>query len=140
METPFDLPYRVAAKTGTARGFMDTWAIAATNELLVGAWAGSIDGAPTQGIVGMDAAGPLAREALLVVAGGAKLTLPKRPPDVVEIEVCATSGLLPSAACPRIRDYAHRDAPPVAIDSWHDATGAISYPARANGWLRRRGG
>jgi penicillin-binding protein 1C len=138
MELPFDLPYPVAAKTGTARGFADTWAVVATNEVLVGAWAGSMDGAPTQGIVGMDAAAPIARDALLVVAAGDRLTLPKRPADVEEIEVCATSGMLPSTACPRIRDYAHRGHVPKQVDTWHDASGQISYPARANGWLQRR--
>ncbi len=141
MELPFDLPFRIAAKTGTARGFSDTWAIAASNEILVGAWAGSVDGAPTQGLVGMDAAAPLARDAILAVAAGAKLTLPKRPTDVEEIEVCATSGMLPSETCPRIRDYAHRGrSNELEIDSWHDASGAISYPPRANGWLVRTGG
>jgi penicillin-binding protein 1C len=79
MELPLDLPFKVAAKTGTARGFSDTWTVAATTEILVGAWAGAVDGAPTQGIVGMDAAAPLVRDALLTVAGGSKLTLPKRP-------------------------------------------------------------
>jgi penicillin-binding protein 1C len=140
MELPFDLPYRVAAKTGTARGFSDTWAVAATREVIVGAWAGSHDGAPTHGIVGMDAAAPLVRDAMLTIAGGGKLTLPRKPDGVVEIEVCETSGMLPSATCPRIHDYAHRGHGPTQIDTWHDATGAVVYPARAHGWLSRTRG
>jgi penicillin-binding protein 1C len=140
MELPFDLPYRVAAKTGTARGFSDTWAVAATREVIVGAWAGSHDGAPTHGIVGMDAAAPLVRDAMLAIAGGGKLTLPPKPDAVVEIEVCETSGLLPSPTCPRIHDYAHRGHGPTQLDTWHDATGAVVYPARAHGWLSRTRG
>jgi penicillin-binding protein 1C len=140
MELPFDLPFKIAAKTGTARGFSDTWAIGATNEILVGAWAGSIDGAPTQGIRGMDAAAPLVRDAMLAVAGGAKLTLPKRPLGVEAIELCSTSGLLPSETCPRIRDYVHAGQGPKETDTWHDAAGAITYPPRAAGWLARTGG
>ena len=137
MELPFDLPFKIAAKTGTARGFSDTWAVGATNEVLVGAWAGSIDGAPTQGIVGMDAAGPLVRSAILAVAGGSKLTLPKRPPGVEDIVVCETSGMLPGT-CPEIHDYAHAGHAPKDVDTWHDAkTGAITYPPRAKGWLSR---
>ena len=138
MELPFDLPFRVAAKTGTARGFADTWAIAATREVIVGAWAGTFDGAPTQGIVGMDAAGVLARDALLAVAEHGPLTLPPRPATVDEITVCATSGMLPSARCPVIRDYVARGRAPTEIDTWHDADGNLVYPPRARGWLERR--
>ena len=140
MELPFDLPFRVAAKTGTARGFADTWAIAATEEVLVGAWAGSFDGTPTQGIVGMDAAAPLARDALLAVAQttAAPLTLPSRPTTIVEIDVCATSGMKPHGRCPVISDYAVRGREPTTVDTWHDVDGAIRYPDRARGWLSRR--
>jgi len=138
MELPFDLPFEVAAKTGTARGFADTWAIAATSEVIVGAWAGTFDGAPTQGIVGMDAAGVLARDALLAVAHRGPLTLPPRPSTVDEISVCATSGMLPSPRCPVIRDYVARGRAPNATDTWHDEDGNIVYPARARGWLDRR--
>jgi membrane peptidoglycan carboxypeptidase len=46
MELPFDLPFRVAAKTGTARGFADTWAVAAT-EQPVAVPAGATPGAAT---------------------------------------------------------------------------------------------
>src|SRR5262249_3483661 len=37
-ELPFDLPFRVAAKTGTSSGFADTVAVAATREAVVAAW------------------------------------------------------------------------------------------------------
>jgi len=140
MELPFDLPFKIAAKTGTARGFSDTWAVGATNEILVGAWAGAVDGAPTQGIVGMDAAGPLVRDAMLAVAGGSKLTLPNRPPGIEDIVVCETSGMVPGT-CPQIHDYAHAGHAPTVIDTWHDPkTGAITFPPRAVGWLARTGG
>jgi len=139
MELPFDMPFKIAAKTGTARGFADTWAIGATREVIVGAWAGSFDGAPTQGLVGMDAAAPLVRDAMLAIAGGGKLTLTAKPAEVEAIEVCATSGLAPSPTCPRIHDYAHRGQGPKQIDSWHDAAGNVAYPPRAQGWLSRSG-
>lgn len=138
MELPFDLPFRVAAKTGTARGFADTWAIAATSEVIVGTWAGTFDGVPTQGIVGMDAAAPLARDALLAIAQHARLTLPERPATIVGVEVCATSGLAPTNPCPKIADFAKRGHAPIASDTWHDELGAVHYPARATGWLKRR--
>ena len=138
MELPLDLPFRIAAKTGTARGFADTWAIGATREVIVGAWVGAIDGAPTQGIVAMDAAAPLVRDAMLAVANGHKLTLPPRPAEVESVEVCTTSGMLPSEYCPRIQDFVHRGRGPTQRDTWHDrVTGEVHYPARARGWVVR---
>ena len=137
MELPVDLPFRAAVKTGTARGFADTWTIAATREAIVGTWAGTFDGAPTHGIVGMDAAAPLARDALLAIAGGDRLTLPSKPSAIDRIEVCATSGMAPGAHCPRVVDHAHHGHPPHAPCTWHRDDGAVAYPPRAHGWLAR---
>jgi penicillin-binding protein 1C len=138
MELPFDLPFRVAAKTGTARGFADTWAVAATHEVIAGAWAGTFDGRPTQGIVGMDAAAPLVRDALLAAAGGRPLSLPPRPDDIEPVERCAISGMAPGPHCPRVHDYAVRGRAPAAPCSWHDDAGRLHYPDRAKHWLARR--
>lgn len=138
MELPFDLPFRIAAKTGTARGFADTWAVGATREVIVGAWAGTFDGTSTLGIVGMDAAAPLVRDAMLAIAGSTPLTLPPRPAGIDVVELCAGSGLVPRSPCPRISEYVLRDRAPIADDTWYDVDGNLHYPARARGWLRRR--
>lgn len=138
MELPFDLPFRVAAKTGTARGFSDTWAIGATREIIAGAWAGTLDGAPTQGIVGMDAAAPLVRDALLAFADGKPLTLPARPDGVEPVEVCAVSGMAPGPRCPHAHDYVLYGRAPAEPCSWHDGTGRATYPERAQRWLAHR--
>lgn len=138
MELPLDMPFPVAAKTGTARGFADTWAIGATQEAIVAAWAGTFDGTPTHGIVGMDAAAPLVRDALLAIANGRRLTLPARPARVEGIEVCAVSGMAPGEHCPRVHDHAaHGDGPDEPC-TWHQADGDVRYPDRARGWLSRR--
>ncbi|HWU86516.1 MAG TPA: transglycosylase domain-containing protein [Kofleriaceae bacterium] len=139
MEVPLELPFRIAAKTGTARGFSDTWAIGATQEVIVGAWAGTFDGTPTHGLVAMDAAAPLVRDAMLAVAGAAgKLTLPARPEAIEDIEVCAISGMKPGEHCPRTHDVAAHGHGPTEPCTWHQADGSVAYPARAKGWLDRR--
>ena len=138
-ELPLDLPFRVAAKTGTSRGFQDTVAVAATNEVLVAAWAGNFDGVPTQGVVAMQGAAPLARDALLAVATAGPLTLPPQPTAVVDVSVCALSGMAPGPDCPRKHDHAldHPGAP----CTWHRRTAAgvtIDWPTAVRGWLSRR--
>lgn len=138
MELPFDLPFRVAAKTGTARGFSDTWAVGATREIIAGAWAGTFDGTPTQGIVGMDAAAPLVRDALLAFADGKPLSLPARPDGVEPVEVCAISGMAPGPHCPHAHDYVVHGRAPTEPCTWHGDTGRVTYPDKAKRWLARR--
>jgi penicillin-binding protein 1C len=135
-ELPFDLPYPVAAKTGTARGFADMWAVAATREVIVGAWAGNFDGAPGQGVVAMAAAAPIARDALLAYAGGRVLTLPARPEEIVDVDVCAVSGMAPGPGCPHAHEVARRADPATAPCDWHTPAG-IAWPARALPWVAR---
>jgi penicillin-binding protein 1C len=140
-DLPFDLPYRVAAKTGTARGFSDTVAIATTRELTVAAWTGRFDGEPMQGLSGMRGAAALARAALLVAGGGRTLSLPARPAGVAAIDVCPLSGKLVGPHCPRHkRDYAHAHALPSERCDMHGAHGAIHYPEILRGYLTRAGG
>lgn len=136
-ELPLDLPWRVAAKTGTARGFADTVAVVATREIIVASWAGTFDGTPTQGIPAMTAAAPLARDALLAFASGAALTLPPRPADIDAVEVCAVSGGRPGPGCRVKRDYApHGRGPDHACD-WHRPDGSIVYPPELRAWAQR---
>jgi penicillin-binding protein 1C len=101
-DLPFDLPFRVAAKTGTSSGFADTLAIAATREAVVAAWSGAFDGSGTKGALAMWSAAPVARAALLAVRDwhGGPLTLPPAPAGIVERDVCAVTGLRPGARCP----------------------------------------
>jgi penicillin-binding protein 1C len=137
MELPFDLPFRIAAKTGTARGFADTWAIGATREVIVGAWAGTFDGTPTHGLVGMDAAAPLVRDAMLAVAATRRMTLPPRPAAIDDIRVCADSGMPADGPCAEIHDYAIHGRPLEDSGIRHDSAGNVMYPAKAKGWLAR---
>ncbi|HRE87918.1 MAG TPA: penicillin-binding protein 1C [Myxococcota bacterium] len=61
---PFDLPYRVAAKTGTSSDFKDNWAFAVTPRHTVGVWVGHFEGTPMGESPGRFGAAPLAREVL----------------------------------------------------------------------------
>jgi penicillin-binding protein 1C len=139
-DLPFDLPYRVAAKTGTARGFSDTVAIATTSELTVAAWTGRFDGGSMQGLSGMRGAASLVRAALLVASRGQQLTLPARPAAIAAIDVCPLSGKLAGPHCPRHkRDFAHAHALPRERCDMHRADGTVHYPAVLHGYLARSG-
>jgi len=54
-----DLPFPVAVKTGTSKGYRDAWAVGYTRRFTVAVWAGNFDGRPTARMTGASAAGPL---------------------------------------------------------------------------------
>lgn len=102
-DLPLDLPFKIAAKTGTSSGFADTLTIAATREAIAAAWAGSFDGTGSKGRLAMWSAAPLVRVAMHAVAdlAGHPLTLPPAPAGIVARDVCRATGELPGRACPR---------------------------------------
>jgi penicillin-binding protein 1C len=136
-ELPLDLPFRVAAKTGTSRGFADTVAVGVTREWTVAAWGGNFDGKATQGLRAMQSAAPLVRAGLLLAGNGRALSLPKAPRGIVRREVCALSGLTPGAHCARHKlEHFRADlgAPPPC--TWHDGA-ETRLPALYAGWQSR---
>jgi penicillin-binding protein 1C len=146
-ELAFDLPFPVAAKTGTSQGFADTIAVGVTREVTVVAWAGNFDGRPTHGLGAMQAAAPLVRAALLHVSAGLgrPLTLPAPPEGIVTVEVCPLSGLRPGPQCPnRRRERFHEIHVPEATCAWHLPAGTspgqarIAYPEALRHWLAQR--
>jgi penicillin-binding protein 1C len=143
-ELPLDLPFPVAAKTGTSRGFADTVAVAVTHEVTVAAWAGTFSGRPTQGLVAMQSAAPLVRDGLLAYAGGRQLTLPERPSGIASAEVCPLSGLRPGPACPhRKREAFLAGTAPSETCAWHhDHEGrvTIELPPELHAWAERTWG
>ena len=141
-ELPLDLPFRVAAKTGTARGFSDTVAVGVTRELTVAAWAGNFDGKATHGVTAMEGAAPLVRLGLLTAGKGKRLTLPARPAGIITAAVCPLSGMPASAQCPnRKREHFLADQQPERSCTWHrhGAGGlAVVYPAQVRGWAAKQ--
>ena len=136
-----DLPFPVALKTGTSRGFSDTVAVGVTEQVTVAAWAGNFSGRPTQGVIAMDAAAPLVRAGLLAAADGRRLTLPPPPSDVVSAEICPLSGELAGPDCPhrKVERFAAR-AVPTARCSWHVREGrvvATRYPTEVAAFMDR---
>jgi penicillin-binding protein 1C len=143
-ELPVDLPYPIAVKTGTSRGFADTVTIGVTNELTVAAWAGNFDGEPTQGLIAMEAAAPLVRDGFILASRGRHLTLPEAPAEIVSADVCPLSGMRPGPNCPhRKREHFHADHLPKEPCNWHRRDGAgriqIDWPAVVEPWALSMG-
>jgi membrane peptidoglycan carboxypeptidase len=105
-----NLPGRPSAqKTGTSEPFEntktligDTWSIGYTPQIVAGTWFGNADNSPMRNIYSTTVSWQVWREFML--AAHERLQLPPqsfvRPPTVVDRQVCAGSGKLPTEACP----------------------------------------
>jgi penicillin-binding protein 1C len=97
----------VAWKTGTSWGFRDAWTAGVVGRQVLVVWLGNFDGASNPALIGLDAAAPLFFRIVdaLRAEGLARPEVPRPlPPDVRRLTVCAASGELPDAGCPRTVD------------------------------------
>lgn len=130
-----ELPFPAAVKTGTTTDWRDNWTIGYSTERLVGVWVGNADNTPMLDVSGVDGAGPIWHDLMLA----AHRTPPPpfaRPPDIVEVLICAPSGMLPTPACPRTRRerFVRGTEPTTPDDQFRAltidrATGRIATPA-----------
>lgn len=92
-----------AVKTGTTNDFRDNWTVGYTPDLVVGVWAGNNDNSPMQGVSGVSGAGPIWHDFMeAALADDPRRDFP-RPAGIIEMEICADSGTIPSEACPQRR-------------------------------------
>lgn len=70
LETPLELPFPVAAKTGTSSAYCDNWTVGYTKELTVAVWVGNFDGRPLRGALAMEGAAPLFQDAMFEAMRG----------------------------------------------------------------------
>ncbi len=89
-----------AVKTGTTYDFHDNWTIGYTPDLVVGVWVGNADNEPMFQVTGVSGAAPIWHDFMETVLRGRPVQEFPRPAGLVEVEVCALSGLLPNPDCP----------------------------------------
>ncbi len=91
-------------KTGTSWGFRDAWTAGLFGQWVLVVWVGNFDGSSNPAFVGAQVAAPLFFHIADAVRQSGmpqmdRLLLP--PPGVLQVDVCAASGDLPNADCPR---------------------------------------
>lgn len=61
---------QAAVKTGTSQNFMDNWTVGYTTDFVVGVWAGNMDNSPMVNVEGVDGAGPIWHQSMLLAEQG----------------------------------------------------------------------
>jgi penicillin-binding protein 1C len=137
-----NLPFPVAAKTGTTNDIRDNWTLGYTPDLVVGVWVGNADYTPMVNTSGLSGAAPIWSK--VMQAGIQRLTNGNptpfnRPGGVVDYVICEVSGTLPSQWCPKQRNEIFAaDQPPlpkeedlwqkVIIDTWTGLRASAACP------------
>lgn len=94
----------VAAKTGTTQEFRDAWTVGYTPSLAAGVWVGNNDNtAMRRGADGSVLAAPIWHEFMRRALEGQPIEQFARPEGIVELEVDALSGKLPTKYTPRTK-------------------------------------
>src|SRR5215208_1518970 len=136
-----NLPFPVAAKTGTTNDFRDNWTLGYTPDLVTGVWVGNADYTPMVNTTGLTGAAPIwssfMQYAVPIVSNNAPTPF-TIPPGVVEKVICAVSGAEASQNCRggQRSEFFASDQPPLPasqdllhrthIDTW---TGLIAGDA-----------
>ena len=148
-----------AVKTGTTSDWRDNWTIGYTPDFAVGVWVGNADNAEMEHISGVSGAGPIWHDVMEKIHQTIPVHPFVEPPGMTRVEVCATSGLLPTPFCPeRVKELFIAGTEPKTYDNiWQSfrinkRTGKLAtactpadlvddkvfaiYPAQAADWVR----
>lgn len=142
------IPPQIHWKTGTSFGFRDAWSVGSDRTYTVAVWTGNVDQTASYELVGSEAAGPILFDVLEGLADRSKQAAPPSPPaDLVEIEVCAYSGHIPTDACThRTKVRAPLHSVPTEPCPYHQVCRAdgkdpepyVALPSSVTAWLLER--
>lgn len=122
-----NLPFPVAAKTGTTNDFKDNWTLGYTPDLAVGVWVGNADNSAMVNTTGISGAAPIWAQFMTYAVPYLTSNNPSpfvRPSGIVDKVICSISGTEPSEYCPDQRsEIFAQDQPPLPKeeDLWKNA-------------------
>jgi membrane carboxypeptidase/penicillin-binding protein PbpC len=118
--SPLAIGRPAAVKTGTTTDFRDNWTVGYTPQVVVGVWVGNANNTPMVDVSGVSGAGPIWNEFMRTALQDKPELDFERPSGLVQAEVCATSGLLPTPYCPKTRlDWFIESTVPTTTDDMY---------------------
>ncbi|MFN3345626.1 MAG: penicillin-binding protein 1C [Chloroherpetonaceae bacterium] len=98
-------PFAVACKTGTTKDYRDNWTFGVSEDFTVGVWSGNSNNEPMRGISGVDGAGGLMHDVMMLLSerfperSGFHKTSFDMPQGIRVHRICPISGELEGEAC-----------------------------------------
>ncbi len=159
----FDVGRPAGVYAGLAADGRDLWTVGYTPQRSVGVWLGNVDRSPTVGLDTRNGPAPVWHAILryAVERDGLPVADWSRPPTIVEQQVCAVSGLLPTEYCPVVTEVFAQGTQPTRRDTYYQrievnrqngrrATAStprdlveqrvyFNYPPEAQAWAVARG-
>ena len=112
-----ELDRPAAVKTGTTNDFRDNWTVGYTPQLATGVWVGNTDNTPMTNMPAILGAAPIWQAVMTYADQNLPVLTWPRPPDVIEMTVCQTSGLLPTPLCPTRQEIFKEGTQPTTPDN-----------------------
>jgi len=103
INSPLSIGRFAAVKTGTTTDFRDNWTVGYTPQVVVGVWVGNPDNTPMRDATGVTGAAPIWNEFIRTVLKDKPDETIPRPAGLVQAEICALSGKLPTQLCQKTR-------------------------------------
>lgn len=131
-----NLPFPAAVKTGTSSDYRDTWTVGFTTDYTVATWVGNFNGEPMRQVSGVTGAAPLWNRIMLHLHEHQEPKDFPPPPKLVQLPICAISGMRPSPDCPAatVLEYFY----PEDIASYRNSQDRFTLGAEYNEWLAKQ--
>lgn len=142
LNSPLNLPFRVAVKTGTSTDFRDSWTVGYTPDFTVGVWVGRFNNRPLNRVSGSMGAAPIFHQVMVRLHREREPRWYETPASAVEVTVDRLSG----KRVPEGRDlpetrlrrewFVKGRLPALATDDDYDAASRTRLPLTYANWWR----
>lgn len=133
--SPLNLPFRTAVKTGTSSQFRDGWCIGFNATHTVAVWVGNLDGQPMNELLAVRSAAPLWASVMkmLYAAGDKPLEKPTSL-DLASVAIDSATGLLAQTTGQKITELFFPGTEPTESASIMYRDGILILPAQYAAW------
>lgn len=143
LNSPLNLPFRCAAKTGTSTDFRDNWTIGYTPDYTVGVWMGRFSNRPLKQVSGAMGAAPIFHRIMVELQRDRESRWYDTPDPAVRLVVDALTGKTPPPSLTpgraRAEWFIGAYLPPAARPEDYSPDGRTLLPLSYANWWRSEG-
>ena len=140
-DSSMNLPFPLAVKTGTSKGFRDKWAIGINSRYGVGVWIGNPEGENMKDLARVGNATTILRDIFLAIQKDWTQGEIAVPPGIVKRTICPLSGELLSENCrDSVEEYFDEKHLPGKTCTYHvreKGQMVVSYPELYGKWAKK---